>query len=117
LPARNRGALLAHTLESARAQRNVDVDILIVDDGSADDTVATIDRLADPRITVLRQPHAIGVSGARNRGVEAAAGDWIAFLDDDDLWSPDKLASQLAVARATERRWVCSGSVTVADNL
>lgn len=116
VPSRNRAALLARTLRSALAQRDVALEVVVVDDGSDDDTPATLARLADPRVTVLRHPHALGVSAARNDGVAAASGRWVAFLDDDDLWSPDKIAAQLRALESSGRSWAFSGSVTFTND-
>ena len=65
--------------------------MVVVDDGSRDGTAAALEALGDPRVTVLRNESSRGVANARNRGIERAAHPWIAFLDDDDRWSPDKL--------------------------
>ena len=92
VPTHNRSGLLAQTLHSVLWQRGVDLEVLVVDDGSADDTAEMVAGLADPRIRLLRHDHPQGVSAARNRGVAAASGRWLAFCDDDDLWAPDKLA-------------------------
>lgn len=112
IPTRDRSALVVRTARSALAQRGVALELVVVDDGSADDTPAALAQLADPRLTVVRHPQPLGVSAARNTGVAAAAGRWVAFLDDDDLWAPDKLATQLAAAERLGRVWACSGSVT-----
>jgi glycosyltransferase involved in cell wall biosynthesis len=117
VPTRDRSALLLQTLASVRAQRGVDLEIIVVDDGSIDRTRDRVSALADPRIRLIGAERSSGVSTARNEGVSATRGEWIAFLDDDDLWAPHKLANQLAAADAIGRDWVCSGSVTVTDAL
>ena len=117
IPTHNRSRLLQQTLSSVRAQVDVDFEIIVVDDGSSDDTCAIVGSVGDSRIRVLRESPSRGVSLARNRGIAAAVGEWIAFLDDDDLWSPVKLANQLSVSRASGRMWACSGSVTVDEQL
>src|SRR4029450_10414944 len=81
VPTRNRRELLPTTLCSALGQRGVDLKILIVDDASDDDTAAVAHALADDRIRVIRLDTPSGVSAARNRGVAAARGEWLAFLD------------------------------------
>ena len=88
-----------------------------LDDGSADDTLRELHGLADERLFVVQLSESRGVSHARNCGVRAATGRWIAFLDDDDLWSPHKLERQRQAAHDGSRRWACSGSVTVDDAL
>jgi len=117
IPTRNRSRLLALTLHSVRWQRGVDLEVLVVDDGSADDTAETVAGLADPRIRLLRHDRPQGVSAARNRGIAAAGGAWVAFLDDDDLWAPDKLARQLEAAHQTGRTWVYTGEVSMDERL
>lgn len=93
IPARNAALTIGETLESVRLQTHKPDEVVLVDDGSLDDTVAVAFR-AFPGIRILRQPPA-GVSRARNRGAEAATGAFIAFLDADDLWEPAKLERQL----------------------
>jgi glycosyltransferase involved in cell wall biosynthesis len=92
----NAGRTLRATLESALAQTHRRREIIFVDDGSSDDTESILAPYR-PRIRVIRRAHA-GLAAARNAGVAAAEGDYLALLDADDLWAPDKLAVQLAVA-------------------
>jgi len=100
VPAYNAVASLAETLESALAQTVHDVEILVVNDGSSDQTSAlTLDfARRDPRVRLVEQPNG-GVARARNRGVSEARGRFIAPLDADDLWHPTKLARQLEALR------------------
>lgn len=112
IPTRNRRPLLLRTLRSALAQRDVAVHVIVVDDGSDDDTADVLQRTGDTRVTVIRNSAPLGVSAARNAGIAAATGDWVAFLDDDDLWSPYKLIRQLQTAESDNCAWACSGSVT-----
>ena len=97
IPAYNAGATISAAVESVRAQTVSDWELVIVDDGSVDDTAALCDAMAaeDPRIRVLHKANA-GVSAARNDGMDAAAGDWIVFLDADDLYEPSYLETLLA---------------------
>jgi glycosyltransferase involved in cell wall biosynthesis len=113
IPTKNRRRLLLRTLRTVRAQRGVDLEVVIVDDGSSDGSGDAVLALGDPRITVVRNERSGGVSAARNTGLERARAPWVAFLDDDDLWAPDKLAAQLAVAADEGAGWVCGGAVTV----
>jgi glycosyltransferase involved in cell wall biosynthesis len=69
--------------------------------------------LADPRVRVFRHDIPLGKSGARNRGIAESRGTWVAFLDDDDIWAPDKLALQLDAVRATGRTWAYTGAVNI----
>jgi glycosyltransferase involved in cell wall biosynthesis len=86
----------------ALAQEGVDLEVVVVDDGSTDDTPAELGSARDPRLRVLRNHTSRGVAAARNRGIEAARGQWIAFLDDDDLWSPHKVRLQLEHAAGAD---------------
>lgn len=99
IPAFNSARFISEALDSVRAQSLPVSEILVVDDGSTDDTGEVV-AASGRDIRYLRQPNQ-GPSAARNRGVEAARGEWIAFLDADDRWTPDKCAQQVA---ALERR-------------
>lgn len=117
IPTRNRRDLLALTLRSVLAQRDVDVEVVVVDEASTDGTPELVADLGDDRITLLRNERPLQVAGARNRGIAAARCDWVAFVDDDDLWSPDKLSRQLAAAADAGARWVYAGAVTIDADL
>ena len=105
VPAYNAEATLGDTLASVRAQSLERFEAIVVDDGSTDATAAIARRAAaeDPRIRLLSQDNA-GVASARNRGIAEARGAWIATVDADDLWHPDKLAAQVAVAEGSPLR-------------
>ena len=113
VPTRNRPGLLGLTLTSVLRQRDVDLRVIVVDDASTLDIAGVISGLADSRLRLVRQPVIKGVSAARNRGVSEATTEWVAFCDDDDLWSPDKLRRQLASARSLRRDWAYAGCVVV----
>ena len=99
IPTYNRAAYLLETLASVFAQSFTDYEVIVVNDGSPDDTDRRLRPLAEAgRIVYREQPNA-GQSTARNRGLAEARGELIAFLDDDDLWPPDKLAWQVAALR------------------
>ncbi len=111
VPAFNAEKHLSATLESIGAQSIADIEILVVDDCSADGTEALVQRVArwDPRVRYLRTASNFGgPAGPRNVGVDAARADWIAFCDADDLWHPRKLETQLACARARGVEFVCT---------
>jgi glycosyltransferase involved in cell wall biosynthesis len=116
VPSRNRARLLQRTLRSISAQHLGDLEVVVVDDGSTDDTGAAAEA-ADPRVRVIRNREPAGVSVARNRGIAAARGDWIAFCDDDDLWAPEKLARQVSAAERAGADWVYAGDVNVDEQL
>lgn len=94
IPTYNRALSIREAVDSVLDQTFSDFEVIVVDDGSTDDTPARLAVYGD-RIRVIRQVNA-GVSAARNAGLAAAQGIWIAFLDSDDLWLPDKLAHQLS---------------------
>jgi glycosyltransferase involved in cell wall biosynthesis len=115
VPTHNRSGLLAVTLRSVLRQRDVDLEIIVVDDASTDQTAAMLAGLGDPRLRTVRHETPHGVSAARNCGAAEARGEWVAFTDDDDLWAPDKLARQLHAAEVTSRDWAYAGSVSITD--
>jgi glycosyltransferase involved in cell wall biosynthesis len=115
VPTRNRSRLLALTLRSILWQTDVALDVIVVDDGSTDDTPRVVAGLGDGRLRLLRHAMPHGVSAARNRGIADARGEWVGFCDDDDLWAPDKLARQVAAARAVRSEWVYTGAVFIND--
>lgn len=86
IPTYNRSSYLRQTLESVWRQTFNDYEIIVVDDGSTDDTAACLSQISD-NVTVIRQPNS-GPGSARNKGAQHACGEYLAFLDDDDLWFP-----------------------------
>jgi glycosyltransferase involved in cell wall biosynthesis len=116
IPTRDRWRLLsAHALRSALGQVDVDMEVIVVDDGSTDETIEALARKSDARLRVLRNERAPGPSGARNTGIAQARGAWLAFLDDDDLWSPMKIRTQLA--EIGSEQWGFAGVIVVDDAL
>lgn len=98
VPVYNGASYLAETLDSILAQTHRPIELIVVDDGSTDGTPAVIERYRG-QVVGLRQPNA-GLASARNLGVARATGEFLAFLDADDLWLPEKLARQLERFRA-----------------
>jgi glycosyltransferase involved in cell wall biosynthesis len=105
IPTFNRGRVVGEAIESALAQTHTPLEVIVVDDGSTDDTAQRVARVTDPRLRYLSRPHA-GVSAARNAGIAVAGGEHVAFLDSDDLWKPTKLEAELA---ALERHPTAAG--------
>ena len=98
IPAYNAARYLRRSVGSALAQTLPDLEVIVVDDGSSDATseLALALAAADPRVRLLRNESNLGVSVARNRGIEAARGEWVAFLDADDAFLPERLDRLLA---------------------
>jgi len=95
IPTWNRARLVCEAVESDLSQRNGQVEVIVVDDGSTDDTANILTRNFGSRIHLLRQPSRRGVGAARNAGIRLANGELVAFLDSDDLWLPGKLDAEL----------------------
>lgn len=95
IPTYNRAHTVLDAVRSVLSQRFRNLEVIVVDDGSTDDTAARLAAVTDPRLRVIMGRHA-GVSAARNLGVSKASGPLISFLDSDDLWHPDKLAVEVA---------------------
>lgn len=115
IPTYNRKPLLKRALKSVFAQKNVDFEVFVSDDGSTDGTEAMIQD-EFPFVEYLRQENQ-GPSAARNRAIERTKGDWLAFLDSDDAWLPGKLEAQTDFFRRnpeyricqTEESWIRNG--------
>jgi glycosyltransferase involved in cell wall biosynthesis len=107
LPTYNRAATLRRALLSVLGQSERDLELIVVDDGSTDDTAAVLAAIDDPRLQVLTQGNR-GPASARNAGIRAARAALIAFQDSDDEWLPTKLAAQLALLEAgpAEVGWI-----------
>jgi GT2 family glycosyltransferase len=99
IPVWNRAPVLRRAITSVLAQSMSNLEVIVVDDGSTDDSAVVAAGVDDARIRVLRQAERSGASAARNRGIETARADLVAFLDSDDEWLPEKLERQLACLR------------------
>jgi glycosyltransferase involved in cell wall biosynthesis len=93
IPTHNRAGIIGRALRSVAAQTFSDYEVIVVDDGSTDSTRDYLETVRGPRYRFIRNERSLGVSGARNRGIAAAVGQWIAFLDDDDELRPEALAA------------------------
>jgi glycosyltransferase involved in cell wall biosynthesis len=110
IPTRSRWHLLSTAaLPSAREQADVRIEVIVVDDGSEDETPARLSEIFDERLVVIRHEASRGVAAARNAGIRAARGRWVSFLDDDDLWAPQKLRAQLDAAEAADAVFAYAG--------
>lgn len=97
IPAYNRERTIEYCLRSILSQSYADFEIIVVDDCSTDNTCAIVEGMQDCRIRLIRQTVNAGAQAARNRGIKASRGQWIAFQDSDDTWEPDKLEKQFAI--------------------
>jgi len=115
IPTYNRATFLKDAIDSVLAQTFLDFELIVVDDGSTDDTPKLLSSYNN-KVRVITQTNQ-GPSAARNRGIEAAKGKWIAFLDSDDVWKPDKLKKQVRFITdhpdtkicQTEEVWIRNG--------
>ncbi|GGI24676.1 glycosyltransferase [Bradyrhizobium guangdongense] len=114
IPAKNAAAYIGETIASALAQDGV-TEVIVVDDGSTDHTLAIVGAVHDPRLRVMKND-ASGVSAARNLGAQRAHGDWLMFLDADDRLRSDAVASLLAAAKAAPRAVLVYGDYNTIDS-
>ena len=112
IPAYNCETFVEASVRSAMAQSVRDIEILVVDDGSTDGTAAVVEALCreDERVNLIRPGENRGVAEARNLGVRSARADWVAFLDSDDLWLPEKLEKQLSLRDASGASLLYTGA-------
>lgn len=116
LPTRNRAGLLPRAIGSVLAQRFRDLELIVVDDASSDDTPALLAQLDDPRLRVLRRERNSGAAAARNAGLALARGRYVAFQDDDDFWLLGKLQAQWDCLQARAARWCLAPYLRLEDD-
>lgn len=102
IPTRNRPLIVERAVKSALAQTFTEIEVIVVIDGLDACTREVLAEIADSRLKFIELPVRSGAAAARNAGVSAAAGEWIAFLDDDDEWLPQKLERQIEVAKRSQ---------------
>ena len=121
VPTLNRSGLLQRVLPTVLGQDLEDprcLEVVVVDDGSTDDTPQLLASWPDDRLRVVRHERPSGVAAARNAGTKAASGRWVAWCDDDDLWAPSKLRLQLeALASTPGARWSTGGAIILNEDL
>ncbi|HVX77213.1 MAG TPA: glycosyltransferase family 2 protein [Bradyrhizobium sp.] len=101
IPTRHRPQLVLRAIHSVLNQTYSEIELIVVIDGPDATTTAAMGSIEDPRLQYIVNPRSLTAAGARNVGAARATGDWIAFLDDDDEWLPNKLERQMAFASAT----------------
>ncbi len=108
IPTYNRATTLPRAIDSALEQTVEDLEVVVVDDGSTDETASVLAGYDDPRVRVVTHETNRGANVARNTGIEHARGEYVAFLDSDDEWRPTKLENQLAVLDRRSSEWVAA---------
>jgi glycosyltransferase involved in cell wall biosynthesis len=99
IPVYNGEKTIRETIESVLNQTFRDFELIVINDGSQDSTLEIVSSIQDPRLQVFSYPNA-GLSASRNRGISHAVGEYISFIDADDLWTPDKLEAQFKALQA-----------------
>ena len=117
IPTYNRLALVQQAIASVIEQTYWNWELIIVDDGSDDGTPEAISTMNDPRIKLLTKPHTGNIAMMRNAGVREGSGEWLAFLDSDDIWIPRKLEIQLFFLLQEEKRWGYGGFELMNDDM
>jgi glycosyltransferase involved in cell wall biosynthesis len=102
IPTRNRPDLVCRAVKSVLAQTFIELEVVVVVDGPDPATVATLEQLRDSRVRVISLDQSVGGAEARNVGAREARGEWVALLDDDDEWLPEKISDQLELARSSK---------------
>ena len=109
IPAYNAESTIKRAVDSVINQTRVADEIIIVDDGSSDRTTQTVEDNYGSKVRCIRQVNG-GVASARNRGIRESTGNWIAFLDADDEWLPDKIAAQMNILEENPHLSWCAGN-------
>ncbi|WP_084780612.1 glycosyltransferase family 2 protein [Bacillus massilinigeriensis] len=118
MPAYNSERYIEDSINSVLSQTYENLELIIIDDGSKDNTLKIIERLStqDKRINFVKNEMNIGVSETRNKGISLASGDWIAFLDSDDIWEKTKIEKQLKYANEFSAEFLFTGSSYINEN-
>lgn len=116
VPTCNRRRVLMQALRGILVQ-SVPLQVLLVEDGTTGAAADVVRTLDDDRVRVICNVGRHGAGAARNVGVQAATGRWLAFCDDDDIWAPGKLTAQLAALGAADAGWSCTSEITVDADL
>ncbi|WP_096203109.1 glycosyltransferase family 2 protein [Bacillus sp. FJAT-45350] len=108
MPAYNSEKYIEESIESVLLQTYSNIELIVLDDGSTDNTIKIIEKLSskDQRINLYKNERNLGVSETRNKGISMAKGEWIAFLDSDDIWEKTKLEKQMMYAEASNAEFL-----------
>ena len=114
MPALNATETIEAAIDSVFSDETVAAEVLVIDDGSTDGTIELIEGLDDPRVRLLfTGGERLGANAGRNVGLDAAQGEWVAFLDPDDTWLPGRMSTLLDVAEETDAGWVADDILVV----
>jgi glycosyltransferase involved in cell wall biosynthesis len=116
IPVYNGEKTIQETIESVLNQTFTDLELIVINDGSQDATLEIIERIQDPRLKVFSYTNA-GQAASRNQGLSHACGEYISFIDADDLWTPDKLEAQLKALQANPQAAIAYSWTTCIDEL
>lgn len=116
IPTYNRSSLLMQTLESVFRQSFRNIEVIVIDDGSSDDTVDVINNNYENRVRLLSLPHSGLPAVARNAGIESAKGELIAFCDSDDIWMENKIEIQLQGLADKKCNFSCSNALELGSS-
>ncbi|MEM8719504.1 MAG: glycosyltransferase family 2 protein [Cyanobacteria bacterium P01_G01_bin.39] len=117
IPAYNTGQYIAKAIESALAQTLANIEVIVVDDCSTDNTVEVVQSFNDSRLRLLRNEVNLGAGGARNKAIEAAQGKWVAVLDSDDWYAPQRLEVLVNIAEQKKVDFIADDSYLVEDGV
>lgn len=109
VPVYNAAAFIADTITSVLKQDHTDIELLLVDDGSADESMEVMKGFSSEKVRILTNTEKKGAAGARNTGIKAATGRYIAFIDADDLWLPSKLSKQVGFMQEGDKAFSFTG--------
>jgi len=103
----NRAHFLPDSIQSVLNQSHTNLELIVVDDGSSDDTQKVLDQFQDPRINYFYVEHCGFLTKLRNFGIKQSTGKYIAFLDSDDIWTRDKISNQLTISEQNKKVGFC----------
>ncbi|AUM96479.1 TPA: glycosyltransferase [Clostridium botulinum] len=118
MPVYNCQEYIEKAINSVIAQTYKSWELIVIDDESKDNTIKIIEKLSnkDQRIRFYKNEKNLGVSETRNKGISLANGEWIAFLDSDDMWKPSKLEKQIIISNTVEAEFIFTGSSFINEN-
>ena len=117
IPAYNTEQYIAKAISSALEQTLKNIEVIVVDDCSTDNTVEVVESFDDPRLKLIKNPTNLGAGGARNNAIKAAQGKWIAVLDSDDWYAPQRLETLVSIAEQKNADFIADNSYLIEDGV